>query len=148
MGSARIDPFEQFVASNGLRITTEEIAAFPRDVLAPPDELDRHVLVTLTSAASGPPAVRSVFVVGATDSRPASARDVMWWLSADSWAVERAGNDLHQWAAIYGYPPDDPASLRLMCLHERQARALATLIGREAYTALLQLYEVELRRSG
>lgn len=148
MSSARIDPFEQFVASNGLRIATEELTAYPRDVLAPPCELDRHVLITLTSEANGPGALRSLFVVGATDARPASARDVMWWLSADSWAIERAGSDPHQWAAIYGYPPDDPASLRLMRLHERQALALSTLIGREAYAALLQLYEVELRGSG
>jgi hypothetical protein len=146
MGSARLDPFEQFVARHGLRIITEELAAYPRDVLAVPSELDRHVLVILASEAGHPNPVRSLFVVGATDSRPASTRDVMWWLSADSWAYERAGNDLHRWAATYGYPADDPATERLMRLHERQALALSALMGAEAYDQLLALYEGELGR--
>ena len=144
MGSVRPDPFEQFVARHGLRIITEELAAYPRDVLAAPGELDRHVLVTLMGATHDPDSIRSLFVVGASDTRPASIRDVMWWLSADSWAYERSGSDLHRWAATYGYPADDPATLALMRLHERQARALSALVGREAYAALLSLYEAEL----
>ena len=144
MGSVRPDPFEQFVAWHGLRIITEELAAYPRDVLAAPGELDRHVLVTLMGPGTEPGPVYSLFVVSATDTRPASTRDVMWWLSADSWACERAGSDLSQWAATYGYPADDPATAALMRLHERQARALSALMGREVYTALLSLYEAEL----
>jgi hypothetical protein len=110
MGSVRPDPFEQFVARHGLRIITEELAAYPRDILAAPGELDRHVLVTLMGPGTEPGPVHSLFVVGATDTRPASTRDVMWWLSADSWPYERAGSDLHKWAATYGYPADDPAT--------------------------------------
>lgn len=148
MGSAHSDPFEQFVANHGLQITREELAAYPRDVLAAPGELDRHVLVTLTSGASDPTPLHSLFVVAASDTRPASTRDVMWWLSADSWAYERAGHDLARWAASYGYHTDDPATVSLMQLHERQARALSALMGPEAYTKLLQLYEDELGRTG
>ena len=147
MGSVRPDPFEQFVARHGLRIITEELAVYPRDVLAAPGELDRHVLVTLMGSGTGPDPVHSLFVVSATDTRPASTRDVMWWLSADSWAYERAGSDLHQWAATYGYPADDPATASLMRLHEGQARALSALMGRDAYAALLSLYEAELGRT-
>jgi hypothetical protein len=147
MGSAHPDPFEQFVASHGLQISTEELAAYPRDVLAAPGELDRHVLVTLASGAGDPAAVHSLFVVAAADTRPATMRDVMWWLSADSWAYERAGHDLHRWAASYGYPADDPATASLMRLHERHARALLALIGPEAYASLLQLYADELGRT-
>jgi hypothetical protein len=146
MGSARLDPFEQFVASHGLRVITEELAAYPRDVLAAPSDLDRHVLVTLTSEGGHSAPVRSLFVVSAVDARPASTRDVMWWLAADSWACEQAGNDLPRWAAIYGYPVDDPATVRLMRLHERQALALSALIGAEAYGQLLTLYQGELSR--
>jgi hypothetical protein len=148
MGSAHPDPFEQFVANHGLRITTEELAAYPRDVLAAPAELDRHVLVTLVSGASDRAPVHSLFVVAPDDTRPASTRDVMWWLSADSWAYERAGHDLDRWAASYGYPADDPTTMWLMQLHARQARALSTLMGSEAYANLLQLYENELGRNG
>jgi hypothetical protein len=148
MGSANTDPFEQFVASYGLQILTEELAAYPRDVLAAPGELDRHVLVTLASGASDPAPVRSLFVVAAADHRPASTRDVMWWLSADSWACERAGHDLDRWAASYGYATDDPATVSLMQLHERQARALSALMGPVAYAALLKLYEEELGPTG
>lgn len=148
MGSAHPDPFEQFVASHGLRIITEELAAYPRDVLAAPGELDRHVLVSLIGQASESTPLHSLFVVTATDSRPASTRDVMWWLCADSWAYERAGHDLDRWAASYGYPADDPATVSLMQLHQRQARALSTLMGPEAYAKLLQLYEDELGRPG
>lgn len=148
MGSAHPDPFEQFVASHGLQIITEELAAYPRDVLAAPGELDRHVLVTLASGASGPAPVHSLFVVAAADTRPATTRDVMWWLSADSWAYERAGHDLKRWAASYGYPIDDPVTVSLMHLHAHQARALSTLMGPEAYAKLLQLYEDELGRTG
>jgi hypothetical protein len=149
MGSAHPDPFEQFVASYGLQIITEELAAYPRDVLAAPGELDRHVLVTLASGGSGDQTlVHSLFVVAAADARPASTRDVMWWLSADSWAYERAGHDLDRWAASYGYLADDPATVSLMRLHERQAQALLALMGPEAYAKLLQLYEDELGRTG
>jgi hypothetical protein len=110
MGSAHSDPFEQFITNHGLQIVTEELASYPRDVLAPPGDLDRYVLVSLASDAAGAVPVRSLFVVAATDTRPASTRDVMWWLSADSWAWERAGHDLGRWAAGYGYSTDDPAT--------------------------------------
>jgi hypothetical protein len=71
----------------------------------------------------------------------------MWWLSADSWAYERADGDLTRWSAIYGYPPDDAATLRLMRLHERQAHALSMLLGRKAYADLLSVYEAEIQRT-
>jgi hypothetical protein len=147
MRSAHPDPFEQFVANHGLQISTEELAAYPRDVLAAPCELDRQVLVTLKGSNSDLAGVRSLFVIAATDARPASTRDVMWWLSADSWAYERAGGDVNTWAAMYGYPADDNATLRLLRLHERQAEALSMLIGRQAYGELLNLYEAEIQRT-
>jgi hypothetical protein len=146
MASGRPDLFEQFVARHGLRITTEDLAAYPRDVRAAPGELDRHVLVSLTTEGEQTRPVHSLFVIGATDERPASVRDVMWWLSADSWAYERAAGDLRQWAASYEYPQDDPATDRLMRLHGRQAEALTTLMGPSAYAELLSLYEAEIQR--
>jgi hypothetical protein len=148
MGSARTDPFEEFVQRHGLRIKTDDIVAYPRDVLGSPSDLDRHVLVTLAKSIGDVPPVLSLFVVGATDSRTASARDVMWWLSADSWASEQAGGDLQRWSAIYGYQEDDPSTLRLMRLHARQAADLARLMGREPYAELLGIYEAELAKAG
>lgn len=144
MSSAHPDPFEQFLANHGLQITTEELAAYPRDVLAPPAELDRHVLVTLASLKGNTAPLHSLFVVAATDTRPASTRDVMWWLAADSWACERARHDLPRWAASYGYSIEDPTTESLMQLHARQARALSALLGTKAYDELLRLYEDEL----
>lgn len=147
MGSARPDPFEQFVIKHGLLITSEAVVAYPRDVLATPADLDRHMVVTLRNPAGNAPPLVSLFVCGADDARPASNRDIMWWLSADSWALERADWELHRWAATYGYPDADPATLRLMRLHAGQAEALVVLLGRLAYEELLTTYERELVQS-
>jgi hypothetical protein len=147
MGSAGPDPFEEFVERHGLRIATDDVVAYPRDVLASPNELDRHVLVTLMNPSGNAPPVHSLLVVAASDSRTASARDVMWWLAADSWAYEQAGGDLQRWAATYGYPDDDPATLRLMRLHARQAEALGALMGGEVFAELLGIYQAELSRA-
>jgi hypothetical protein len=144
MVSGRPDPFAQFVEKYGLDVTSEELPSFPRDVAAAPAELERHILVTVSSARGDAAPVRAIFVAEASDSRQPSPRDVLWWMSADSWALEQAGSDLARWAASYGYPDDDPVTLRLMLAHAKQASALAAMLGQASYRELLSIYQREL----
>jgi hypothetical protein len=78
---------------------------------------------------------------------PPSIREVLWWLAADSWAVEHAGRAIDAWAGIYGFTATDPATLRLFRLHVAQADRVARLLGGSAYRDLLALYRTELDRS-
>jgi hypothetical protein len=72
-------------------------------------------------------------------------RDVLWWLSADSWAIERADRELVKWSAVYGYPVESTATTRIFRLHIAQADSLQSLLGTEAYGELLGLYQAELK---
>src|SRR5690348_16305127 len=97
------DPFEEFASRLVLRITTEELVAAPRDVLAPPSESERYVLATLSGPSADRDALRMLFVTEPADVDSPTMRDVLWWLSSDSWAVEHAGRNYADWACIYHY---------------------------------------------
>lgn len=144
MTRVRSDQFADFAARHGLRVEREELAAAPRDVVAPPRELDSHTLLTLRSGTADSEPLRMLLVSDASDMRTASIRDALWWLSADSWAIEHSGRDFRQWVTIYGYPDAEPATLRLFRLHLRQAEKLAVLLGASLYRELLAIYQAEI----
>ena len=148
MAPDRPDPFFSFADKHCLRITTEDLSAVPRDVLAQPADLERHVFVVLSGARADMPALRALHVSEACDPREVSFRDALWWLAADSWAVEQAGRDYGRWSDIYGYASENPATLRLFRLHTRQADDLQRLVGVEGYRELLGLYQEEVAPSG
>lgn len=148
MASDRPDPFVRFATQRGLQMSAVDLPAAPRDVLAPPCDLEWHTLVTLSRTREEAVSINALFVTQASDPRPPSLRDVLWWLSADSWAVEESDRDLGHWSATYRYPDDDPATLRLFRLHVEQAKALSTLLGETAYRALLAIYEAEVAGNG
>lgn len=142
MASNSPDPFAGLAARCGLEMSTAELHVVPRDVLAPPGDVGRHTLVTLGRAESDA-VVRVLFVTEEEDGRPVAIRDVLWWLSSDSWAVENADRDLAHWIALYNYPDDDRAAARLFELHVAQAAALVELLGESAYKELLSVYQAE-----
>lgn len=141
------DPFAKFATTYGLRISTEELAAFPRDVLAAPADSDRHVLVTVNSHRADSKQLRILFVTEAGDARGPSVRDVLWWLASDAWAIEHARHNYVDWAAMYRYADDDSAGMQRFKMHVRQARALADLLGEDAYASLLELYRAQVAHS-
>jgi hypothetical protein len=143
--ASRSDPFVLFATQRGLQLSAEELCAAPRDVLAPPAELERYVLVALAGSTQATPTVRVLFVGEATDAKTPTMRDVLWWFASDSWAIEQANHDYGRWAALYKYPHSDPAAPRLFELHSMRAKALATLLGDGGYFELLSLYESEVR---
>ena len=132
-------------AQYSLRLSTEELCAAPRDVLAPPSELERHVLVALSGDTHGAASVRMIFITASIDPRLPTMRDVLWWLASDSWAVEQATYGYQRWAALYKYSEFDTAAPRLFEMHATQAKALATLLDESGYAKLLALYEDQLR---
>src|SRR5579884_1892360 len=134
------DPFLAFATKHGLRIVTDDLCIIPRDVLASPAESDRHTLVTLIGRHAAVEPLRVLFVGEGCDVRPPSIRDVLWWLSSDSWALDQADRDCSAWAREYSYPDEDPATLRLFRVHSRNAQQLKHLLGQPAYDELLQLY--------
>jgi hypothetical protein len=142
MVATQADPFQAFAAELGLRVTTEELSAAPRDVLAPPADQDRYFLVTVAGPRETAGQVRTLFVTG-VDESPPSTRDILWWLASDSWALEESGRDYARWAAVNHYAVDDPAGARLFRLHASQADAARALVGDAAYRRLLSLYQTE-----
>src|SRR5690606_5687727 len=101
-------------------MTAEPLCVAPRDMLAPLDDLERHYLVSLTrSGAAGPP-VRLVFLAPLRTLGGPSIRDVLWWVAGDAWALARADHDLTEWAATYGYPETDEATVWLFEQARRQ----------------------------
>lgn len=138
------DSFSQFAAENGLRLAAADVVAAPRDVAAPPSELERYTLATVTSGRADRAPVILLFVSEQSAPHPPSMRDVLWWLAADSWAVENAGRAIDVWADTYAYAASDVATLRLFRLHVAQADRLESLLGRDAYRDLLALYRAEL----
>lgn len=142
MVATQTDPFQAFAAELGLRVTTEELSAAPRDVLASPADQDRYFLVTVAGPRETAGQVRMLFVTGADESQP-SMRDILWWLASDSWAVEESGRDYARWAAVYRYAADDLVGARLFRMHASQADATRALVGDAAYRRLLRLYQTE-----
>lgn len=140
------DSFSEFATENGLRLAASDVAAAPRDVAAPPSELERYTLVTMTSRRADRTPVILLFVSEQSAPHAPSMRDVLWWLAADSWAVEHSGRTIDVWAEIYAYPASDIATLRLFRLHVSQADRLESLLGSDAYRDLLALYRSELDR--
>jgi hypothetical protein len=140
----RSDQFADFAARHGLSVEREELPNAPRDVVAPPRELELHTLLTLRSGRADAEPLRMVFVSDAADPRMPSIRDALWWLSSDSWAIEHSGRNPRQWAATYGYPDAEPTTIRLFRLHLRQADSLTELLGGSVYRELLAIYEAEI----
>lgn len=145
MSSTPVDVFASFAVRCQLQLRIEPLAAAPRDVLAPPDDADQVYLVTITKPSSGT-LLRSVFIKSADDPLPPDARDVLWWLAADAWAVRHSGRDLRRWAQEYRYPPDAEATGRLFEQHLAQNDALERLLGHAEYERLLALYDAEIAR--
>lgn len=142
--SSILDHFDRFAAECGLRITVENISAAPRDVTAPPSDLDRYFLVSLSSFRGDLAPLRMVFIDDPARDGP-TFRDVLWWLSADCWGAEQSGRDYPRWAEMYQYAHDDLAARRLFELHVSQAVALNEMLGDAAYRALLGIYTAELQ---
>jgi hypothetical protein len=112
-------------------------------VAASPEELERYALVTVSGKRADIAPLQTLFMTDPSDSQPPSMRDVLWWLSSDSWAIERAGREMVKWSAVYGYPVESPATARIFRLHIAQADGLQALLGTEAYRELLGLYQAE-----
>jgi hypothetical protein len=146
MSSAHSDAFEAFAAHAGLEIESEPIIAAPRDVLVALADLERHHLVTLTRRG-GRDRVRFVFITAALEQSQPGTRDVLWWLAADAWAVERSAGEVARWAATYGYPADSEPTAALYRQHVEQSDALRAVLGSGDYDALLTLYEGEVSQS-
>lgn len=135
--------FEQFATDCGLRMTPELLYAAPRDVLAPLDEADEYVLMTVRGPLGDAPSVRLLFMTSAADAVSPTIRDALWWLAADAWAIERANGNVERWAGLYGYPPHDPVTKRHFARQSRQTEELRALLGMADFQRLLGLYEQE-----
>lgn len=138
------DPFERLAEQCRLRLQAERLTTAPRDVLAPPSELEQHYLVTLCRDAANHQ-VRIIFAHPLSEEAPPSMRDVLWWLASDAWAIARAGGSLAAWSLIYDYPVQAEATRRLFDHHAAQASALSKLLGEVGYRRLLALYEADVR---
>lgn len=143
--SDRPDAFGQFATECGLRLSWIDVNAAPRDVTAPPDELERFALVTVSGKRADAAPLQTLFVSDRSDPTAPSMRDVLWWLSSDSWAIEHADREVAKWSAVYGYREESPATARLFRLHVAQADSLQALLGAAAYRELLALYQAELK---
>jgi hypothetical protein len=146
MSSALPDVFESFATQCGLRVKSEPLISAPRDVLTPIDDMDQHHLVTLMREQSDQ-VIRLLFITPATGNSYPRLRDVLWWLAADAYAIERSKSKAPSWAATYGYPANAEATLALFRQHLAQATALVHLLGRPSYDDLLSLYEREMSPS-
>jgi hypothetical protein len=62
MVATQADPFQAFAAEIGLRVTTEELSAAPRDVIAPPVDQDRYFLVSVARSRETATQVRMLHV--------------------------------------------------------------------------------------
>src|SRR5437899_12856479 len=137
MTSAVSDPFERFASECELRVSVEAISLAPRDVLASPVDADEYFLVTLTGPRAEAGSVHLVIVIPPTDKRPApTARDALWWLAADAWAIERADGDIERWASMYDYAVQSAATARVLERHVRQTARLRALLSGSQYQRL------------
>ena len=147
--SAVSDPFERFAAECELSVSVEAISLAPRDVVASPVEADEYFLVTLTGPRAEAGSIHLVIVIPPTDKRAApTARDALWWLAADAWAIERAEGDMQRWASTYDYPVESAATARAFERQVRQTATLRALLCGDQYPRLLELYEGEVSASG
>lgn len=148
MMSAGSDPFERFACECELDVTVEALSVAPRDVLAPPADTDEYFLVTLTGPRPDAGSIRLLIVIPPTAKITApTARDALWWLAADAWAIERAEGSMVRWASVYDYPLESPATARLFERQMRQTSALRALLCGDRYRQLLALYEGEVSAS-
>ena len=149
MTAAVSDPFERFATECELRVAVESLSIAPRDVLAPPADADEYFLVTLTGPRPDAGSIRLLIVISPSDKRAApTARDALWWVAADAWAIERAEGDMKRWAGTYEYPPENVATARLFERQMRQTSALRALLCKEHYQRLLEMYEREVSAAG
>lgn len=145
MTQAHPDAYARFARQHGLEIHIDELYSAPRDVSAPPSELDRHMLVTLNSAHADRQPILALFVLPPDFEGRPSIRDVLWWLASDAWAIEQAGSSRERWTTMHQYPVDGQAAANLFLLHQRQSIALAALLGADAYKALLEIHQAQVR---
>lgn len=141
------DPFEQLATDCGLRVSAERVSLAPRDLAAPADEVEQCYLITVAGVEGGTVA-RLAFVRALQDPSPPSVRDALWWLASDAWAVERSGGDLTRWAASQRLTLTDTAVGREFAHYSAQSRALALVVGADAYQRLLAIYESSVGRAG
>lgn len=147
--SAVSDPFERFASECELRVEAEPLCIVPRDVLASPADADEYFLVTLTGPRTDTPSIRLLIVISPTDMKAGpTARDALWWLAADAWAIERAEGNMERWASTYDYPVQSAATARLFERQMRQTGVLRRLLCGDQYHQLLELYEREVSASG
>lgn len=144
MRSAFADEVERLAVACGLTLTAEPLYAAPRDLASPPSEMEQHHLVTLARRGGTGNTMRLVFVTPLGEPAAPTLRDVLWWLAGDAWAIERAGSTRDQWAAIHGYPLEDPGTAQLFARHVTQASALNAWLGAEAYRSLVAAYAAEI----
>jgi len=149
MMSAVLDPFERFASECELRVAVEALSIAPRDVLAPPADADEYFLVTLSGPQPEAGSIRLIIVIPPTDKRATpTARDALWWLAADAWAIERSEGDIERWASMYNYPVESAATARVFERQVRQTATLRALLRGNQYQQLLELYEGEVSASG
>jgi hypothetical protein len=134
------DPFDGFAEECGLRLTAECLSVAPRDVLAPISQVEQHFLVTLSRQDVDADGVRLIFVTPLTSSDPPQIRDVLWWTASDAWMLEEGKREIDVWAAAFGYPAGDAATVRLFKRQTEQADSLINLLGESQYRRLLDLY--------
>jgi hypothetical protein len=116
--------------------------------LAPLEDVDQHFLVTLSRAGAAEPSVRLVFLAPVTAGSEPSLSEVLWWLAGDAWVLRRGNGELGAWAAVYGYPATEEATIWLFEQATRQAAALAALLGDSDVQRLLAIYEAEVGPPG
>ena len=149
MMSAVSDPFERFAAECELSVSVEAISLAPRDVLASPVDADEYFLVTLTGPRADAGSIHLLIVIPPTDKRAApTARDALWWLAADAWAIERSEGDIERWASMYDYSVESAATARVFERQVRQTATLRALLCGNQYQQLLELYERQVSASG
>jgi hypothetical protein len=142
------DPFDGFAEECGLRLTAESLSVAPRDVLAPISQAEQHFLVTLSRQDVDADGVRLIFVTPLTSSDPPQIRDVLWWTASDAWMLEEGKREIDVWAAAFGYPAGDAATVRLFKQQTEQADSLINLLGEFQYRRLLDLYGRESSPAG
>ncbi len=142
------ESFEEFAAASQLKLEVEPLCVAPRDVLAPPADAERHFLVTVSDPRSDGPAARLMFALPPSEPDHPTMRDALWWLAADAWAIKRAGGVRWRWAAIYGYPAEDQATIEFFERQVRQTQQVKSLLGPERFRNLLAVYEREASISG
>jgi hypothetical protein len=141
------DNFDRFADECSLRLTAEPLCVAPRDMLAPLDEIEQHFLVSLTRSGTAESPVRLVFLAPLRTLGGPSLRDVLWWVAGDAWALDRTDYELTEWAATYGYPETEDATVWLFEQARRQATALTKLLGDSNMRRLLDLYEADVGHS-